>query len=583
MKKNLLIAAIAITALASCSSNDFVGDESPQTSSGNVGAISFDMKTPAITRSSETDVTKLSGNFVVFGYKAVSDGYQTVFDNYQVNYVANSQNTTVSNSAGWEYVGTKNLPYGTKTTSDGELNNNGVATNATASGVDQSIKYWDYNANIYRFFAYSLGAGVTANQTTTWAKASAMSRTPDKGYSLEGTAAQLGTCYISNEIDVHPSNPATAVRLEFRSFMSKIELKFYETIPGYSVKSLKFYQSSDAQAQSSTTPAIYSSSTLPVGGKYNITIDSYGKAQLQLETSSPAPTTDTKINSFSTTLTNYAAKDYLEADVPNTYIGRASNAATSTDLVSVLPNPQNTASLNLKMDYTLVSRDGTGEEINVKGATAVVPEVYAKWQPNYKYTYIFKITDDKLIPITLDAVVTDAQDGSQETITTVSEPSITTYAKGTMVTANNEYLTGANIYVVVNKNGTVQALTTTGNTTNAKLYKVTNDTGNGTAQEITEASVANALANGTKDNEQTPTTWTVTGAGMKSLIVTTTGVPTLSASTYIATDDSPTGVDIDVNGAKFTPTAAGTYVFEFIDTADGSKKYYKVIKVAAAQ
>ena len=115
--------------------------------------------------------------------------------------------------------------------------------------------------------------------------------------------------------------------------------------------------------------------------------------------------------------------------------------------------------------------------------------------------------------------------------------------------------------------------------TNAKLYLVTNTTGDGATQEITEESVANALANGTKDDPVTPTTWTVTGIGMKSLIVTTTGVPTLTATTEIAAADSPTGVAITVNGAKFTPTAAGTYVFEFTDTNDSNKKYYKVVKV----
>lgn len=584
MKKHLLIAAIAITAMASCSSNDFVGDESPQTSSGNVGAISFTSGTPAITRAIGSDAAGLlNNNFVVFGYKTVNSTPSKVFDNYQVNYVASTAYTTESNSANWEYVGYKNLPYGTGTKENEAitLNNNGVATNATATGIDQSIKYWDFSASFYDFFAYSLGAGDTYGNS--WAKASAMSNST---YTLEGDAVQLGTCYISDKINVTPSQNETKVNLNFRSFKSQIELKFYETIPGYSVKALQFYADGDPNTTSVQTPYLFGSSIL-AGAKYIVTFDNEGKAQLTL--SNTAPTYDTRIAFGS--LDNYAARDYQEAEAQNTYIGRTSNAATSTDLVPVLPNPQNADALNLKIDFTLVSRDGTGEEINMKGATAVIPAAYAKWQPNYKYTYIFKISDNTnaqsgqitgLYPITLDAVVTDAQNGSQETITTVSDPSITTYAKGTMVTANNEYLTGANIYVVVDKNGTVQTLTTEGNTINAKLYKVTNDTGNGTAQEITEASVANALANGTKDNVQTPTTWTVTGANMKSLIVTTTGVPTLSASTSIATDDSPTGVAIDVNGAKFTPSTAGTYAFEFIDTADSNKKYYKIIKVVAA-
>ncbi len=69
---------------------------------------------------------------------------------------------------------------------------------------------------------------------------------------------------------------------------------------------------------------------------------------------------------------------------------------------------------------------------------------------------------------------------------------------------------------------------------------------------------------------------------MKSLIVTTIGVPTLTATSSIPAADSPTGVAITVNGAKFAPAAEGTYVVEFIDTSDGNKKYYKVVKVVAA-
>lgn len=566
MKKNLLIAAIAITALASCSSNDFVGDESPQTSSGNVGAISFTSGTPAVTRASGSDAAGLlNNNFVVFGYKTVNSTSSKVFDNYQVNYVASTANTTESNSAGWEYVGYKNLPYGTgtKTNEVVTLNYDGVATNAATTGVNQSIKYWDFAATSYDFFAYSLGAGDT-NAGTTWAKASAMSNST---YTLEGTGAQLATCYISNKKSVTPSTNATEVDLEFRSFMSQIELKFYETIPGYSVKELKFYSDGVANSNSGEQPFLFTTEeVIPSGGKYTVTFDNNGKALLAFDTQTASNVSSI---AFDQTLTSYATEsDYRETYTANTYIGRTSNAATSTAPVPVLPNPQNTSALNLRMDYTLVSRDGTGEEIDVKGATAVVPAVYAQWQPNYKYTYIFKITDDKLIPITLDAVVTDSQDGLQETITTVSETSITTYAKDEMVTAKNEYLTGANIYVVVG-NGT--ALTVSGATPNAKLYTATVEAG--AAQGITEATVANAIAHGTYDSNNK--TWTVTDANSKNMVVTeATG---LSAVTAIDADDSPTGVAINVNGAKFTPAAEGTFVFEYTD--GNNNKYYKVIKV----
>ena len=133
---------------------------------------------------------------------------------------------------------------------------------------------------------------------------------------------------------------------------------------------------------------------------------------------------------------------------------------------------------------------------------------------------------------------------------------------------DNEYKSGANIYVVVN-DGVVLTVDT-----NAKLYTATVEAG--AAQGITEETVKNALANGT----QNPTgTWTVTDALGKKLVIN--AADGLTATAEIAADDSPTGVAITVNGAKFTPSAAGYYVFEFTDTLDGSKKYYKVIKVVA--
>lgn len=615
MKRNYLLAtALAIMTLASCSENDYVGDQQALNSPSG-GAIAFNMSTPAITRAPITGsdaATLLNNNFVVFGYKTVSSSPQTVFNNYQVNYVANTANTTESNSASWEYVSYKNLPVGVSTnvgvSAFSALTGSGQA-NETA--IDQTIKYWDFGAEQYDFFAYSLGAGNDHDSDPAtdpqYAITSALSNST---YTIQGSAAELGTCYISNKKTMTSlSTSTTEVDLEFLSLLSKVELKFYETIPGYSVKTVKFYPS--AAGASSTTPSLYAgSSVIPVGGKYTITFDGNGKPQLALA-GDPAPTTDTKVD-FSTTLTNYKDREYKETS-EEVYLGRTSNDATSTNTISVLPNPANTNALNLKMDFTLVSRDGSDETIIMTGATAVIPAAYAKWKPNYKYTYIFKISDHTnaqsgtvtgLYPITLDAVVTDAQDGTQETITTVADPSITTYAKGTMVTANNEYLTEANIYILVDDGTSL----TVG--TNAKLY--TAEVEDGAAQGITEETVANAIAtnsdgydagtalavsadltgyyewNGSAYVTATtpangvikyykPVTASVKDANGKKLIVK--AAAGLSAITQIESTDAPDGNAITVDGAKFTPADEGTYVFEYTDGS--SNKHYKVIKVVA--
>jgi hypothetical protein len=175
------------------------------------------------------------------------------------------------------------------------------------------------------------------------------------------------------------------------------------------------------------------------------------------------------------------------------------------------------------------------------------------WNPNFAYTYLFKITDNKLTPITFDAVTIDDGEGNQQTITTVDNPSITTYQKGAIV---NEYNAG-NIYVVV---GEGTALTVG---TNAKLY--TAEAADGYAGGITEASVVNALENGTEDNSGTPTTWTVTDANSKTLVVSSASG--LTAFSSIPAGDSPTGVALTVNGAYFNASAGTNYVFEYIKVA----------------
>ena len=233
--------------------------------------------------------------------------------------------------------------------------------------------------------------------------------------------------------------------------------------------------------------------------------------------------------------------DYHEAASAGDFLARESSSATSTSQITALPNSTG-AALTLKMDYTLVSRDGTGENIQVTGKTATVPAAYTKWKPNYAYTYIFKITDNELVPITLDAIVTDAQDGSQETITTVSTRSITTYAKDAL--ADNEYKVG-NIYVVV---GNGETLTLTGGDTNAKLYIATIE--EGAAQGITEETVANALVYGSDVSGSK----VVTDANGKKLTVTpvaSNATDELVACTEIPADDAPGGKAISITGAKF--------------------------------
>lgn len=649
--KKLFYLAAAITVMASCTSETIVGDANNAMTARNDGAIVFGSAYKGMTRADFTGndaATKLGNNFVVQGVKGNGSTQEIVFNNYNVNWVNGSGTSTTSNTSGWEYVAQT------------------VHAHATTAGIAaQSIKYWDYTASQYDFIAYSAGADNTAvfaageynkntNVLISAIDASKMNGVDsdndgkiDQGaYTIKGKATNLAKVYIADMVTAYANGTTDPdhkyqdeVEFKFRSLSAKVRVALYETIPGYSVKDVVFYTDASTAADDGKAHLFTTGDDVfneegtytvyfPTTGASKVSATDYNKAHIVFSPETEGTSGTSKEKGFGA-LDNFQGRDVNEA-ASTVYLGRNSTEATYAGIASpnnyytiVIPN-ETGAVLNLKVNYTLVSTDGSGETINVTGATAQVPAIYATWKSGYAYTYMFKISQDTsgktnpalgpagLYPITFDAVVMNNEvDGIQETITTVADPSITTYAKGEVVTANNEYLTGNNIYAIV-ANGT--ELTTS----NAKLYTVTLETG--AAQTINEASVANALAHGT----ESPTgTWTVTDANGKKMTVT--AASGLTTPNKIAAEDAPDGNEISVNCAKFTPaaptftvvasgtavtsgttyytaddgstkvtldadgsagenqywtktaTTAGTYVFEYKDASDNL--HYKIIKV----
>lgn len=587
MKKVFFLATAAVFALASCTNNDFVGDNTPTPTTDGQAVISFGSGVNIPTRADHVGADAaglLNNNFVFAGIKG-GQATPFVFDQYTAKYAANTAFTTESNSNDWEYV-----------------NQTLATTTSLPTGATQTIKYWDYATTQYDFAAYSLGKGAGTTPTYAVPTAITFGNVATNSYTLTGSVDELSAAYISDLVTAYNRDGVNdygkPVQFKFRSLGTKIRMAFYETIPGYSVKDVLFYADATATTPAATPTLFASSAVLPAGsgtmtvsfpttGWANKDATDYNKAHV---TFAQATGVEGAANVNFEALANLAAAEKQET-AGNIYLGRASNAATyaggltgtpaAGKYYTILPYETGT-NLTLRIKYTLVSTDGSGETITVDNATAVVPAELAKWNPNFAYTYIFKISDmtngstgvdgsgnvvTGLTPITLDAVVVDTEDGVQETITTVSNPSITTYSKGEVVTVNNEYTTGAVIYVIVN-NGTSNQTLTVG--TNAKLYTVTIE--DGAAQNITEESVNNALENGVYDG--TAKTYTVTDANGKKLVVTESTL--LEASTKIEAADSPTGNEITVTGAKFTPATAGTYVFQYVKTAPVAAVYTAV-------
>ena len=579
MKKYYLLAT-ALAALVSCSENEFVGDENLQEA-----PISFGFDVPMPTRAAGADAATALGNqFIVYGEKgsitnvAPAEG-NLVFPNYQVNYVASTAYTTTSNTKDWEYVGFKhstayqnNITRNPSSSSDDEIK---------ASDAEQTIKYWDYSAANYIFTAVSaktedITAGRVKIQKNEYGTGNY-----DKGYTI--TLAKttgspdvyptLNKLYFSDRKVIAQSAGADRdavnayggnVTLTFRNLISQIRAGIYETIPGYDVKEIKFYVSDgedDGTEPDLTTAHAFGAicpNTKADAYEGTVTVVYYTNSDGDLE-NQPKVTAD-----------GTPASDLILGNNFNSLSESALLAKTSAEptwdksagaYTNVLPQITNNINLKLTVDYTLWN-SVSKETIEVHGATAEIPAQYLQWKPNYKYTYIFKISDNTngftnpllgpagLYPITFDALEVAAEDNDVEFITTVSEPSITSYAKASAVTTDDEYLTGNNIYAVVEDNHTNPAvnINVTDKKSSANLYTVTIE--DGAAQGITETTVANAIAKGT---ESPSDTWTVTDALGKSMVVTKSNL--LSTIDKIPAADSPKGVDLDINGAMFNPAA----------------------------
>lgn len=561
MKKYFIFAASAL-ALASCSSDDFLG-ENPGNLQNATTAINFGGEAGKITRATSTSnegtpAEMLAGQFKVYGVKITNGTIShNVFPNYYVWDVA-AKNTT-SNTNGWEYVGKKG---------DADLGTGNITLTK-----DQTIKYWDYSATEYRFVAGSPIAAFKYNTSTDLTTGTHITDVDVTGLAghieANNTTTALNTdpIYIADPVKVVKDNYKDPVTFSFKRQQAMVRVGLYETIPGYTITGIKFYayDTTDGKLKVTTGNNIILTSATQdyfVGGS-NVT----GKVTYTgWDTATPSYTFAYKNNL--TKNKNWYAGELIngveattssETDVAKLY-GKDGDMSTTTGYFTVLPTQVATASpILIKCDYQLTADDGFGETINVTGATAAIPAAFSKWEANTRYTYLFKISDNTngttgdptnpddpagLFPITFDAVVKDVEQG---TTTTVATPSITTYQEGSVVGNTIEYKTGKPIYATVYDQATsdLKDLTTSGD---VEVYKL--------SKERTEAELqVTAIFNEEIKPENK---------------ITTASVPTTSTTVN--------NVTLDANKyLTFTPDAAGHYAIKYKYAADTYK--YKVIEV----
>lgn len=584
------IAAASALALASCSSDDFLGEIQGNEQNGATSAINFGGDTGKITRATtkgNAAADLLENNFVVVGFKGsktdVANNETYAFDHYNVNFKDGSAFSTESNRAGWEYV-------------NQDMKVKGADKSLAQSGASQqTIKYWDHSCASYDFIAFSMGKKDAASKYATPTHVD-KANLATAAYTLTGDVNTLSECYISDMKTVtEPNYNKTSVSMSFRHLASKVRMALFEIVPGYVISDVKFYTDTTSPTTDNTEGTLIgefnNSGTLtvffPTTGTVHATEKDYNKAHVRFTKSTTAGETGV-LNHKGFGAVNY--NNQVEGTIPagKTYLSQnaADPSYCGAGYQNVLPSEGKPSAITLRIDYKLTSVDGSKETINVKGATATVPAEYTEWKSGYAYTYIFKISQDTngstggtdtkpgLTAISFDAVVVDDEaNGLQETITTFSDNSFTTYGyKDNQVTTNgNEYVNGTDIYatVYVPAAGEDPAKTVAPQ----KLYTVTLE--DGATQTINEASVANALVKGTPD--ATAKTWTVTDyAGKKMVVTEKTGV----ASEVTSVPAGP-GYTLNVNALKWTGvvTDPAKETYYAVEYDNGTKKSYKIVKV----
>lgn len=302
---------------------------------------------PTTRANKETGLETISKTFKVWGYKTTGGNYtsgfdqsQNVMNGYTVNWTQQTANTTSSNTADWEYVGIAN----------------------------QTIKYWDYSATSYRFFAYSIPtaagnitapffSGPSTTEGSTYLHASF-----SIPFNYDKDATNVSTPYISNlwlsdNQNFENRKYGACVKLTFAPIITKVRFKFnYQAESQVSITNISFRNVNNAPS--------------PTSG--NIIIN-YPITGMDTQASYIWETTGTETEPINFT-------------IPYEEEGDLNHQTTTRNKWYFVP-PLGDSKTTQQSAYIITA------DINGKKATATVPAEFMQWKAGYQYTYIFKITE----------------------------------------------------------------------------------------------------------------------------------------------------------------------------------------------
>lgn len=358
MHKHIFIISALAICLLSCSSpeqDDLLIPE-PQQGSISFGGNSGSWQDAPTSRAGETGLETIEKSFRVWGYKNTggnkTDGFtepQKVMDGYIVNW----NQPAAGGTGSWEYSGIKNEKLNSAT---------------------QTVKYWDYSATCYRYFAFSpenaevkttllQEGGNSTNQAGTTSEEGSTNQT-DKAskvffqipFQYDESAKSSSTPYISdlwlsdNQNFGDDKKYGACVKLTFAPIVTKVRIifKYPENITNISIKDISFKK---------TTGEV------PTAGNIRITYPITGTETQPVYSWEP-----TKNGIINLSVPYEEEKDKI-------------HQTTERGKWYFVPPIWEQGT------YTMTAT------IDGKTSTAIIPAEYMQWKAGYQYTYIFKITE----------------------------------------------------------------------------------------------------------------------------------------------------------------------------------------------
>lgn len=347
-KLSILTISVMTLCLLSCSSSEQDNPVIPEPQYGSIsfGGNSGSWQDAPISRAGETGLETIATSFRVWGYKNTggnkTDGF-TNPQNVMNGYIVNWKQPKTGETGSWEYTGIENEEL--KTT--------------------QTIKFWDYSATCYRYFAFSPANtkvtttllsedGSTANNLNTATQTSFSIPFEYKEDATSSTTPYVSDLWLSDNQNFENRKYGECVKLTFAPIIAKVRFKFnYLKDTKISITDIVFKNINDE----------------PSPTKGNIIV------------SYPITGTGTK----ATYKWTGTGTEPIKFTIPYEEDADLNHQATERKKWYYVP-PLGDSNTPQGAYIITATIDG-------KKSTATIPAEYMQWKAGYQYTYIFKITE----------------------------------------------------------------------------------------------------------------------------------------------------------------------------------------------